>query len=440
MKKTLACVTTLALSTLMLPGTALSAFAADASETEALAVIATNYDIVYSGYEVLLENGCRLSNEEIQTYLGEDAKLKYGDVVSVHNTDIHDSSYPYHYMLDEDSEIVYLGTVETYYADSIKELTVTRTFHGALDFTDADGVIYQWEPKSYFYENYGYRTPEGFDPAAYRAYRVGDVVKCAVRSGEDIGNQVIQPITPASNPVPVPAAVNAITVIGTDKDGAFLSNGVYVSNKAFQKYSGTDRILQYGDVLVEKGSYSIAECFPAFYVGQDDFQLMYLGTAEEYYAGSLKELTVVKAGDSLALEDADGTVYCFTSADIILENFSVPEGMSVSAYQVGDVVTCALKYSMTYSKDLIELPLTPAPEHTPIKGDIDCNGTVNIMDVILLNRNLMVGAEISEQGMKNALTYTANDGIATQSDVQRLPDSVDALNILKYIVGLTAEL
>ncbi len=58
-------------------------------------------------------------------------------------------------------------------------------------------------------------------------------------------------------------------------------------------------------------------------------------------------------------------------------------------------------------------------------GDADCNGEMNIMDVILLNRNLMIGAEISEQGMLNS--DVNNSGSA---------DAVDSLNMLKAVVKL----
>lgn len=58
-------------------------------------------------------------------------------------------------------------------------------------------------------------------------------------------------------------------------------------------------------------------------------------------------------------------------------------------------------------------------------GDVDGNGTVNIMDVILLNRNLMIGADITAQGMTAA--DVTKDGTV---------DAVDSLKILRYIVGL----
>ncbi|MDE5565035.1 MAG: endo-1,4-beta-xylanase, partial [Oscillospiraceae bacterium] len=58
-------------------------------------------------------------------------------------------------------------------------------------------------------------------------------------------------------------------------------------------------------------------------------------------------------------------------------------------------------------------------------GDVDLNGTVNIMDVILLNRSLMIGAKIEPQGMVNA-----------DVDDSGSADATDSLNILKAVVQL----
>lgn len=62
-------------------------------------------------------------------------------------------------------------------------------------------------------------------------------------------------------------------------------------------------------------------------------------------------------------------------------------------------------------------------------GDVDVNGTVDIIDVIALNKNLLMGEEISDQGKKNA-------------DVNQngAPDEADALAILQYKVGILEKL
>lgn len=58
-------------------------------------------------------------------------------------------------------------------------------------------------------------------------------------------------------------------------------------------------------------------------------------------------------------------------------------------------------------------------------GDVNSDGTVNISDVLTLNKNLLAGEELSEEGVRNA-------------DVDRdgNPTASDALNILKYTVKI----
>lgn len=73
-------------------------------------------------------------------------------------------------------------------------------------------------------------------------------------------------------------------------------------------------------------------------------------------------------------------------------------------------------------------PPADAPEDVQsevLYGDVNCDGGVNVMDVILLNRNLMIGAEITEQGLRNA-----------DVDINGRADAADSLNILKAVVKL----
>ncbi len=64
-----------------------------------------------------------------------------------------------------------------------------------------------------------------------------------------------------------------------------------------------------------------------------------------------------------------------------------------------------------------------------VYGDANCDNTVDILDVIALNKSLLAGAEISEQGAINADV----DGDGT-------PTSADALTILKYTIKLVPSL
>ena len=58
-------------------------------------------------------------------------------------------------------------------------------------------------------------------------------------------------------------------------------------------------------------------------------------------------------------------------------------------------------------------------------GDVNCDGKISIIDVITLNKNLMVGEKLTAQGKINA-------DVDENGDV----DEVDSLNILKYVVEI----
>ncbi len=62
-------------------------------------------------------------------------------------------------------------------------------------------------------------------------------------------------------------------------------------------------------------------------------------------------------------------------------------------------------------------------------GDTNCDGTVNVLDVIRLNKNLLSGEGLSEYGIQNADV----DGDGT-------PSVADSLLILKYIIKLVDKL
>ena len=79
------------------------------------------------------------------------------------------------------------------------------------------------------------------------------------------------------------------------------------------------------------------------------------------------------------------------------------------------------------------VPTTPTTPTTPSTGDVtygdvNCDGDVNLLDVLALNRNLLTGEAITDQGKVNA-----------DVDLDGKPTAVDALNILKYTINLVKE-
>ncbi len=88
------------------------------------------------------------------------------------------------------------------------------------------------------------------------------------------------------------------------------------------------------------------------------------------------------------------------------------------------------KATTTTAKTTTGTTATTTTATTTVKyGDVNCDGEVDLRDVIVLNRNLLTGEKLSEQGVKNA-------------DVDRdgTPNSTDALNILKFTIGLVKSL
>ncbi|MCR4645828.1 MAG: glycoside hydrolase family 9 protein [Oscillospiraceae bacterium] len=67
----------------------------------------------------------------------------------------------------------------------------------------------------------------------------------------------------------------------------------------------------------------------------------------------------------------------------------------------------------------------PTPSGTVKYGDVNCDGAVTIVDVIALNKNLMVNEKISADGQKNA-----------DVDQNGKINETDALNILKTVVEM----
>ncbi len=68
------------------------------------------------------------------------------------------------------------------------------------------------------------------------------------------------------------------------------------------------------------------------------------------------------------------------------------------------------------------------PTDEIVYGDVNEDGKVNVLDVIVLNKNLLGGGELTKQGAINA-----------DVDCDSSPSVADSLNILKYIVGLVTK-
>ncbi|MBQ2263904.1 MAG: glycoside hydrolase family 9 protein, partial [Oscillospiraceae bacterium] len=67
----------------------------------------------------------------------------------------------------------------------------------------------------------------------------------------------------------------------------------------------------------------------------------------------------------------------------------------------------------------------PSSDTENTYGDVNCDGKVNISDVLALNKNLLGGEVLTDEGIANA-----------DVDLDGSPTSTDALNILKFVIKI----
>ncbi len=94
------------------------------------------------------------------------------------------------------------------------------------------------------------------------------------------------------------------------------------------------------------------------------------------------------------------------------------------AASVGDV-TITDAYLLSAAEDPEENPSDDEPVDDVLYGDVDCSGVVDILDIIVLNKNLLGVGELTSEGKVNA--DVDNDG---------KPTPADSLNIMKFLVKL----
>lgn len=82
------------------------------------------------------------------------------------------------------------------------------------------------------------------------------------------------------------------------------------------------------------------------------------------------------------------------------------------------------KYTAAVSNGSVTIG-DPVPTPEVKYGDVNCDGDVSIVDVLVLNKNLLAGEKLTDQGQLNA-----------DVDKDGSPTGADALNILKATIGL----
>ena len=112
------------------------------------------------------------------------------------------------------------------------------------------------------------------------------------------------------------------------------------------------------------------------------------------------------------------------------------KGDTITLGSNGQSAYC-VNYTVFLTEQASEQPTSePEPITTPTEdpsptvhyGDADCDGKVDVMDVILLNKALFGKASLSEQGILNV-----------DVDQDNNPTFTDSLNIMRMIVKLISE-
>ncbi len=111
-------------------------------------------------------------------------------------------------------------------------------------------------------------------------------------------------------------------------------------------------------------------------------------------------------------------------SDPIRDNNSTPSTTAPAQTTAPAKTTTAAKTTTTAAGTTTAVK----PSEKTVYGDVDLDNEVGLLDVLALNRNLLLGEKMSEQAIINA-----------DVDLDGKPSSVDALNILKYTIGLVKE-
>ena len=181
---------------------------------------------------------------------------------------------------------------------------------------------------------------------------------------------------------------------------------------------------EYGDILLidnHQQGYSSDDSYPPHYYLSDIEELHYAGNCKEFLETKTLMLiqkeehpwdgTEIPESITFSFEDADKNVYQYLSYYYTNQ----PE-LDINACSVGDTVSFAV-----YNDTLI----LPLELHQTVSGDADGSGNLDILDVITVNKAILGKEDISF----DRIPYIDFNG-------NGIPDSEDALIMMKMIVGL----
>ncbi len=131
-------------------------------------------------------------------------------------------------------------------------------------------------------------------------------------------------------------------------------------------------------------------------------------------------------------EQEQWTLDADSSGKLVYE-FDIPDGVNSIQFQVwwpeGAEFVSAVLTSGNSADDPVEPTTEPVAPPAGLPGDVNTDGDVDILDVITLNKSLLAGEKLSDQGVANA-----------DVDGDSVPSVADSLLILKYTIKLVEKL
>ncbi len=354
--------------------------------------------------EVLLNNDMVIYQKTFQEYSGENFNLKYGDVIGLANIHYLETA-PMQPGLTEDSYIKYLGSAEEYYADSMKNLTVTEISDDFEEIVliDSDGQRYTWVTRIGFMDRYGRQY--NIDP---RSVNIGDVFNCITEPIEIFYSECdafpVSTVTEsASSEVQPEEKLDILMVVCADEDRVLLNNYMVITQKTFQEYSGESFNLKCGDVIGLANVYYL-ESSPMQLGTDENSYIKYLGSAEEYYADSMKNLTVTEISndfEEIVLTDSDGQSYTWYTrtgfVDMCNDRYNniypYPLNYAIEPYYVniGDVFNCITEpIEIFYGNDSV-FPISTVSTVEDVIGDANGDNEVTVRDCAVIASALATG-------------------------------------------------
>ena len=358
----------LAAITMTLGSLSLSSYADDSkAETSSKEEVSVSDDAEEKGYilvvegvqgnSALMNDGHILVHELYSKYSGNKNTLKSGDVIEMSGYAAQEIAGGLITFIEEDAHIKYLGNVSDVYKDSIKELTVTeKTDDTYFKLKDSEGTLYSWKSNVGEVRNLYKKSGVfecGIDP---KDVNVGDVVSCAVEEKEYLVRnkppikkmEVVLPVSVVSKAADTKKSGTAVSAEGSiyvvtaeGDDYVLVNNDTKLPRWQYMNDLGKDKILKYGDVLDIDVEY-VLDSYPGQLGIKDGTTIKYLGTVDEVYKDSIKELTVTKASNGFELKDKDGNIYHWN----VNKNLSSWLGLSCNVEPIsiieGDVLKCAV--------------------------------------------------------------------------------------------------